>query len=745
MDVDKPRPAPPPLSHHHRRDVTLRISQVVSACTFCKSRKIKCDGVAPACGCCTKFGRAATCSLADGAARPAHDYVAYLQSRIAQTRSSLSSAVSPPRAAGMNSGTNADIDIPATLSGGSGSTIKPASASAPFDFNADASTDLPGGARHGRAVPSTRKQRPYGTGAAGGGGGPASAIDTLIADIGALPISTSSHAHRAALSLSSSAGSGPTLSTVLLAAASKLPLLSIVQPDEQQHGGDSATRATHPDVAACLPDESAARKLATHYLQQVYPRLPFFSMQGFWAQFQQVYGGGGTAAAPLHAGYSYFTVLLVLAIATSSLSRSADSMISNQARRLFQAGLQFRESAIRPNTIVGVQSLLFLIQFATLNPSVLDAWYLIGVGMRNCVDLGLHQDPDEGRGIAPGIAPELLETRRRLWWSMYSFDRSLSIGCGRPTEIADALIHVQLPSFRIESSATAVEIQGYLQRYRALQLQSEIYDALNHPPPGGPHASNDNGGDESATSAVVDDLRRKLDAWQRGNLPERNRETLADSEWLMSKMLLFRPCRLLPQRSLPALGELWVSARGFTALYRQLVETNGIFYVLVACEKVYWTGLVLLYSYWRLRIAGVATVATTATDPQHPPEPLLPLDLWRATKDISFILQTLSERWEDGKILSAKFDTASARVIELLDGQGLLDGPWAAGAAGAAGAAERRAREQLLESQLPHEVVTLSRYASLVSIWAAAGAEHLHGGLGAGHNEELQDLVARMI
>ncbi|CAK7218111.1 hypothetical protein SBRCBS47491_003396 [Sporothrix bragantina] len=731
MEVDTTRTVLHHPQNHPRRDVTLRISQVVSACTFCKSRKIKCDGNAPACGCCTKFGRAATCSLADGAARPAHDYVAYLQSRIAQTKGNLSAVRTSAPTAEVPESSSASVP------GGSGAVNKSTTTPAPFDFNADASVDLPGvNNRNGRA-PSARKQRTYGP---GGAAGPStSAIDTLIADIGALPISTSSHAHRSALSSSllSSAGSGPTLSTVLLAAASKLPLLSIVQPDEQSGG------ATHPDVAACLPDESAARKLATHYLQQVYPRLPFFSIQGFWAQFQQVYGGGNAAASttdgnttgPLNAGYSYFTVLLVLAIATSSLSRSADSMISNQARRLFQAGLQFRESAIRPNTIVGVQSLLFLIQFATLNPSVLDAWYLIGVGMRNCVDLGLHQDPDEGPRGQP-ISPSLLETRRRLWWSMYSFDRSLSIGCGRPTEIADALIHVQLPSFRIESSATAIEIQGYVQRYRALQLQSEIYDALNHPPP--PQS------DEETATRTVDDLRRKLDAWQLDNRPERNRETLADSEWLMSKMLLFRPCRLLPQRSLPALGELWVSARGFTALYRQLVESNGIFYVLVACEKVYWTGLVLLYSYWRLRVLGVSEVVTT--DPSHPKEPLLPLDLWKATKDISFILQTLSERWEDGKILSAKFDAASARVIELLDGQGLLDGPSLAWAP--AGSPERREREQrehLLESQLPHEVVTLSRYASLVSIWASAGADHLHGGLGAGHSEELQDLVARMI
>ncbi|KAL1898455.1 hypothetical protein Sste5346_003358 [Sporothrix stenoceras] len=678
------------------RDVALRISQVVSACTFCKSRKIKCDGVSPACGCCTKFGRAATCSLADGSARPAHDYVVYLQTRIQQAKARL--------AEGQTGHGGRSEEAPPTRAATKPSQA-PTTQQTPFDFN-DSSADLPSSRRRQPARPSSHAVPSTAS----------TAIDTLIADIGALPISTSSHAHAHSVS---TARRGPTLSTVLLAAASKLPLLSIVQDQEGQQfssGANAGTGSTSTaSVAACLPEESAARKLIQHYIQQVYPRLPFFSLQGFWAQFQQVYGGAGqtsdgpsstTVGLGLNSGYSYFTVLLVLAIATSSLSRSADSMISNQARRLFQAGLQFRESAILPNTIVGVQSLLFLIQFATLNPSVLDSWYLIGVGMRNCVDLGLHQDPDPSQAMTPS----LLETRRRLWWSMYSFDRSLSIGCGRPTEIADALIHVQLPSFRIESTATDVEVEGYVQRYRALQLQSEIYDALSQPPMG----------DEAAAAAVVAGLHRKLDAWQLSNRPERNRETLADSEWLVGKMLLFRPCRLLPERSVDELRELWVSARGFTALYRQLVETNGIFYVQVACEKVYWTGLILLYSYWKLTSSERSKVRNDRNDRN---DDVQALQLWKATKDIAYILQTLSERWEDGKILAVQFDTASAKVIELLDN---VD------------------RRENMEQRLPPEVVTLSRYASLVSIWAS-GAEHWHGGLGAAHSEELQDLVAKMI
>ncbi|KAF7558070.1 hypothetical protein G7046_g5873 [Stylonectria norvegica] len=641
-DDDRMSQTPAQGTEPKRRDVPLRISQVFSACSFCKVRKIKCDGVAPVCGGCTRFGRGSSCSISTKSSY-GRDYPTYLQNKIQRLQSELQRR------------------------------------------------------RHG----SSQSPPPGGFHPLDQQGHQSSMIDNLIADIGALPILASSYA---------SSLDGPSLSTVVLAAASKSPLSSFAITDS----------ALNPQ--AYLPKQSTALKLAQHYITNIYPRLPFFSVQGFWAQFNHVFSlaqnpvvAGNTPSssyetAPqfspdyldinrnvLNEGISFFTVLLVLAISTSSLSRSTDSMVSDQAQRLFHSALAFRESAILPNTIGGVQSLLFLIQFATLNPSILDAWYLIGVGMRNCVDLGLHQDP------SAEISPSLLETRRRLWWSMYSFDRSMSLGCGRPTEIADAVISTRLPTFKIESSATESEVEGYLQRYRALQLQSLIYDRLN----GVPVA------DADGTSSIVAELRTKLSAWRESNSPLHS-QTLVDSEWLMGKMLLLRPCRLIPERSRNDLAELWESALGFAALYRQLIESNGIFYVQIGSEKVYWTGLAMLYSYWRLR----------GSDDGSPIASIRPVDLWMAIQDVTFILRTLSERWEDGKTLAREFEATSGRVVALMEAS-IDDGNLAA--------------------NLPAEVVNFYDYASLTSIRAAGSENQLWGRGTMSADDELHGLISEMI
>ncbi|KAH9983522.1 hypothetical protein F4779DRAFT_363679, partial [Xylariaceae sp. FL0662B] len=75
-----------------RRAVPLRISQVFSACSFCRGRKIKCDGVTPACGACVKSGRRSTCSLRTVLGR---DYPTYLQNNIERLRRELQRSVAP--------------------------------------------------------------------------------------------------------------------------------------------------------------------------------------------------------------------------------------------------------------------------------------------------------------------------------------------------------------------------------------------------------------------------------------------------------------------------------------------------------------------------------------------------------------------------------------------------------------------------------------------------------------------------
>jgi hypothetical protein len=185
----------------------------------------------------------------------------------------------------------------------------------------------------------------------------------------------------------------------------------------------------------------------------------------------------------------------------------------------------------------------------------------------------------------------------------------------------------------------------------------------------------------------------------------------------MSEMLLFRPCRLLPQRTLEEIVKLWTAALGFVSLYRQLVESNGIFYVQIASEKVYWAGLGILYSFWKV---------CSMDDGNHHgnyQQNIRPVELWMAVKDVLFIIRTLSERWKDGRVLAEEFEMISSRTIELVEaGQG-----WS-----------------YVAASLPPEVVDFGNYSTLTSIWTSGGVGSGCGESVGGNTEELHSLISEM-
>ncbi|KAI7722803.1 hypothetical protein KC353_g185, partial [Hortaea werneckii] len=65
-------------------------------------------------------------------------------------------------------------------------------------------------------------------------------------------------------------------------------------------------------------------------------------------------------------------------------------------------------------------------------------WLFIGAAVRIAQDIGLHND----RGPYPPFEAEM---RRRVWWSIYNWDRIVSLEIGRPLQIDDDDCDVREP------------------------------------------------------------------------------------------------------------------------------------------------------------------------------------------------------------------------------------------------------------------------------------------------------------
>lgn len=92
-----------------------------------------------------------------------------------------------------------------------------------------------------------------------------------------------------------------------------------------------------------------------------------------------------------------------------------------------------------------MQALLLLALYLLRTPGNvgnLGGWHIVGLAVRNAVELGLHRNIQ--RVGAKSYSPYEMEVRKRIFWSAYMLDRTMSLTLGRPFAVADHEIDVRV-------------------------------------------------------------------------------------------------------------------------------------------------------------------------------------------------------------------------------------------------------------------------------------------------------------
>ncbi len=168
-----------------------------------------------------------------------------------------------------------------------------------------------------------------------------------------------------------------------------------------------------------LPPRYANTPLIQHYLENMFVLYPFLDESKLFGSLDAVYQDGGRYASPM----DHWTIRLILAIATVSLSRQqGDTKYQNGVRHAALA-LERADMVVQPGSVQGIQAILLLAQYAMLDPLHFNSWYLVGAAARAMVDLGLHQDPQTNTQARD----KELDLRTRVYHSIYALDRSGSL------------------------------------------------------------------------------------------------------------------------------------------------------------------------------------------------------------------------------------------------------------------------------------------------------------------------------
>ena len=261
-----------------------------------------------------------------------------------------------------------------------------------------------------------------------------------------------------------------------------------------------------------LPDYEMALSLTENFFSNCQFPYPVLVKHEFIDQLTKMYAEYN---GPQHQPHDQDSALdkhlfmtnMVLAISVLSLAndkpqalRLAEQYYTNAVARL--------TNIMREKDVSSLQCLLLFLLYSLKNSTRAPIWYISGLSMRMCIDLGFHSEKRIG-GQSDGdslTSRVQADTKRRLFWVTYSMDRTFSMILGRPFAFKDGSTDVQYPGISLPENQREQIIHWiHLQR-----LQSEIVSRLYLEKTCEPHKESE----DEASHSFIATMSRRLDEWK---------------------------------------------------------------------------------------------------------------------------------------------------------------------------------------------------------------------------------------
>lgn len=251
-----------------------------------------------------------------------------------------------------------------------------------------------------------------------------------------------------------------------------------------------------------LPPYAFAKRLFAAQYTYIGTIFAFIDPSSFEQQLQEAYKGPPDLS-DREACLSYSKVLVTLAFGQLYSVNQWSGFHGPPGFEYFTQALDYLPDFHEDGSILFVETTA-LIGYFLQNLNRRDAGFLyIGIALRMALSLALHQEVS-----SPGLDEATKEHRRRVWWSVYSLDRILSVKPGNPVTIQDEDVGVALPSSLPSEPiyGPPVVLRHYTELSRILgNIMKTIY---RKSPKSG-----------SNLMASVQNIMKSLSAWHR-NIPD---------------------------------------------------------------------------------------------------------------------------------------------------------------------------------------------------------------------------------
>lgn len=242
---------------------------------------------------------------------------------------------------------------------------------------------------------------------------------------------------------------------------------------------------------------SGGRKCLQAYFRHVHRAYPFIDSEIALHDYEKLcqecaldgYLDRSVISSRLH---------MIIAIGFTTLQRAGD--LQDVGEKAFEPSLQdVLCECLRHINEESAGTLLLLGLYLLFKPSDLDPRAIVGIIARHALAIGLFAEPPN----AEDTLPRALEFRRRLSWSIYVFDRMISISYGLPFGFTNETMQVPLPSIMIHEYASeeghqytiALQVSRHVISLR--QLETRIVNSIYN----------------KSSSLPSQELRRQIEDW----------------------------------------------------------------------------------------------------------------------------------------------------------------------------------------------------------------------------------------
>ncbi|CAK7200455.1 hypothetical protein SEUCBS139899_003150 [Sporothrix eucalyptigena] len=398
-----------------------------------------------------------------------------------------------------------------------------------------------------------------------------------------------------------------------------------------------------------LPSRETAISLIDIFLSQYEVQYPIVVGDDMANIVLDCYGERGKDKEPYQSDHEkdawhQFILNMVFAIALVVLSRENPESLG-LAKSFSSAAMADFSTIMQRKNVRTLQCLLFLLLWSIIDSSSAPIWYISGLCMRMCVDLGFHSETTIRVSTGPNSSAteSEMDVKRRLFWVTYTFDRTLGTLLGRPFTLTDSLIDVQLP----QHALSGAKHDQILHWFKLQQLQSQIVYRLyslrddnkvssqQNQHTRTPSAPLDMGADGTARWKA--DMAAQLRQWgaQATSLADPNGHTLDWWEYWHQNaiLLLHRPSPLKPQLDADEADTCCTAAQHMIQLSFTRLQRGSADFAWVDLHYQLMSGITLLFLVWK----HTATRAKAKTG-------------WTSFKNClmqwTYVLDQLARQWE---------------------------------------------------------------------------------------------------